>query len=243
MSTNRDKEFWSSTWKARLEAGPEHPDQPTWRNDMERRRLDFLQPYLPADGRVVDVGVGSGRLLARIGHASGLELTGVDYSTESLNLIGLTAETFAVKIQPICGDARQLPLPDAFCDLVTSGGLLEHFEDLRPVLAEMVRILKPGGVFYADVVPRKAFSLHRPLHRIRGPKVYRSSFTATDYGRWLTELGCEDVKAMGCGVYPPAMHLCPAGPRRWLERVFRRLDGTAVGDALGYYLLVVGRRV
>ena len=58
-----------------------------------------------------------------------------------------------------CADARILPFKNASFEVVLSGGLLEHFPDPLPVLTEMVRILRPGGIFYADVVPSEILSL------------------------------------------------------------------------------------
>ncbi len=115
---------------------------------------------------------------------------------------------------------------------------MEHFDDPERILAEMVRLLKPGGA----VVPRKWFSLHRPLHRWLGPKVYRTKHGPEQYVRWLTELGCVDIKAEAKGLYPLLFHNLPTGPRRAIERIFRPLDGTWLANRLGYFFLFAGRR-
>ena len=53
------------------------------------------------------------------------------------------------------------------------------------MLKETVRVLKPGGTVFAIVVPRKLFSLHRPLHRWLGPQVFRTrSAPATTPAGW-----------------------------------------------------------
>jgi SAM-dependent methyltransferase len=120
--------------------------------------------------------------------------------------------------------------------------LIGHFDDPKVALAEMVRILKPGGVLFAAVVPRKWFSLHRPMHRWLGPQVHRTRYGQEHYARWLKELGCVDVVTEGKGAYPPLFHNLPTKPRRMIERVFRHLDGTWVADRLGYFFDVAGRR-
>jgi 2-polyprenyl-3-methyl-5-hydroxy-6-metoxy-1,4-benzoquinol methylase len=49
-------------------------------------------------------------------------------------------------------DARDTHLPTASFDCVYSIGLLEHFEDPKPVLAEAVRLLRPGGLHFGVIV-------------------------------------------------------------------------------------------
>ncbi len=51
----------------------------------------------------------------------------------------------------VCGDVRHLPLPDACFDLVTSVAAFEHFLDVPAVLAEVARVLRPGGVIWAAI--------------------------------------------------------------------------------------------
>lgn len=53
-----------------------------------------------------------------------------------------------------------MPFEDKTFDLVLSFGVLEHFKDIDKPIKEMVRVLKPGGVFFADIVPEK-FSIHK----------------------------------------------------------------------------------
>ena len=241
-NTNQeDRAFWDATW-IQWAGSIDAPDAPTWRNEMDKRRIDFLAADLPRGGVIVEIGAGSGRMLARIGQVSGSKLIGVDYSIPSMRLLGGTANAFNVHIQSMGGDAFQLPIKTGSVDMVMSGGLLEHFENPRLLLTEMVRILKPNGLFYAGVVPRRFFSIHRPLHRWSAPDVYRSSFGVREYSAWLTELGCTDVTAINVGAYPPLMQHLPVAPRRAIEQLFRRLDGTFVADAVGYGILLKARK-
>jgi SAM-dependent methyltransferase len=45
----------------------------------------------------------------------------------------------------LLGDLHQLPLPDDSVDVAVSGLALSHVPDLAPVLAELARVLRPGG--------------------------------------------------------------------------------------------------
>ena len=242
MQPKEDRDFWNKEWDSARAMGPEHPDAPTWANEINDRLMAFLRPYLPKGGRVAEVGCGSGRLLARIGRELPVSLTAVDYAASAMDLVSQSARVFGVKIRPVLSDVTAIGFADRSFDLILSGGLLEHFEDPRPALAEMVRILKPGGAIFATIVPRKLFSLHRPRHLWCGPHVYRTSYGRRQYAGWLKELGCVDIVAETKGVYPPLFHHLPTIPRRTIERVFRPLDGTWIADKLGYFFVFAARR-
>lgn len=67
-------------------------------------------------------------------------------------------------------DGRRMPFPDAAFATVVSNSVLEHIADVEPVLAEVARVLRPGGHFYF-CVPGPNFlpflSLGRFLDRVR----------------------------------------------------------------------------
>jgi len=141
----------------------------------------------------------------------------------------------------LSGDAARLPFRDGAFDLVLSGGLLEHFEEPRTVVSEMVRLLRPGGVFYADVVPRK-LSLYRARELPRMLRhadlmegVHESAFGPRHYCAILSELGCRDLRVRAAGVYPPG-----SGPG-WARRT-AALDGTRFAEWLGWYFMIAARR-
>lgn len=51
----------------------------------------------------------------------------------------------------VVGDVQRLPFATGSIDLVYATGLLEHVEDERAVVAEIARILKPGGIAHLEV--------------------------------------------------------------------------------------------
>jgi 2-polyprenyl-6-hydroxyphenyl methylase/3-demethylubiquinone-9 3-methyltransferase len=55
-------------------------------------------------------------------------------------------------VTPVRGDVTRLPLADGCADAVSAGELLEHVTDLPGTVAEMCRILRPGGVVAADTL-------------------------------------------------------------------------------------------
>jgi ubiquinone/menaquinone biosynthesis C-methylase UbiE len=132
--TPSDNELWKEAWTESLRhVSPDH-DAATWLNDIDRRKMKLLSPFLPKSGRAIEVGCGSARLLCRVGRAAPLSLTAFDSEPAALQLAEATARVFGVKIEPVQGDVRALPFADDSFDLILSGGLLEHFEDPMPVL-------------------------------------------------------------------------------------------------------------
>ena len=234
-------DVWEDSWKPQLGQPPVDLEASTLENYIDALKLEFLSERLPTRGRVLEVGCGSGRLLARVGRVTRGELVALDPSPSALSLATLTGRRYGLEPRRVRGDARALPFGSASFDLVLSGGLLEHFADPRPVLHEMVRVLKPGGTFYADVVPRR-LSLYRlrELPRMLHsswllPGVYESTFGPGFYRRALAELGCDGIATRSAGVYPPR-----ARPE-WARRA-RSLDGTPLADLLGWYFMIAARR-
>lgn len=237
----QDVASWDGDWAEQLNEAPLDFDTPSLENQIDERKLTFLGSDLPRTGRAVEIGAGSARLLARVGRVAPLTLVAVDNSKTALRVAAATAKHFGLAIETVGADARKLPFETGSFDIVLSGGLLEHFEDPRPVLSEMVRVLKPGALFYADVVPRKP-SLYRirELRRmVRSaylmPSVYESSLGPSYYRRTLGELGCRDIRIESAGVYPHRNTLA------WAKRT-ARLDGTRVADALGWYFMIAARK-
>ena len=237
--------FWDTLWHEALKTPSPGPHESAWENAIDRRKMRFLTRYLPAEGAVSEVGCGSARLLARVGlTAPALRLVALDESRVALQVAKTTAAAFNVSLRTIRGTIASLPLADASVDMVLSGGLLEHFPEPTPVLAEMVRVLRPGGVIYADVVPRK-ISWYRAHEAVRmrtseymEDGVYESSLGPADYRQRLGGLGCDVVRTCWCGVYPwLAQHRRRLGPL--VARASEILDGTPIARRWGWYFMLV----
>lgn len=141
----------------------------------------------PGD-RVVDVGCGTGALTlaaaARAGEAG--SVAGVDPSPEMLAVARRKSDAIAW----IDATAEHLPLPDRGADAAVSQFALMFFDDQAAGLAEMMRILRPGGrlaVAVCDAVERSPgyAALAALLDRLFGRSVgdaFRSPFSAGDPG-------------------------------------------------------------
>lgn len=104
-----------------------------------RQRLERLEPHR-GDGRILDVGCGEG-LFLRVAQANGWEVTGVELSPQAA---AMAREALPGRIHQ--GTLRQADLPPAAFDVVSMFDVIEHFHDPVTELAEVHRLLKPGGV-------------------------------------------------------------------------------------------------
>ncbi|HKW77516.1 MAG TPA: methyltransferase domain-containing protein [Candidatus Limnocylindria bacterium] len=217
-------------------------------NFIDETKIRHLRPLLPPEGTAVEVGAGSGRLLVRLGLERPYRLVAVDYAPYAVRAVKENLRRAGLEGEVIMADARALPLDDGSADVVLSGGLLEHFREPLPIVREMARILRPGGLFYADIVPRKV-SLYRWAERGRMERsdqlsegIYESALPKAAWARLVRDAGLVDVRIVSAGVYPP--YTFPRHERlmyRYAEFI-RGLDGTAVADVLGFFYMVTARK-
>ena len=93
------------------------------------------------DRTVLDVGGGPGYLADAVRAAGGRCIV-VDRAGPELRLHGRTPRAALI------GDAQRLPLPAGCVDVVHSSNVLEHVRVPTTMLAELVRVLRAGGVGY-----------------------------------------------------------------------------------------------
>ncbi|RYF99949.1 MAG: class I SAM-dependent methyltransferase [Caulobacteraceae bacterium] len=103
---------------------------------------------------VLDLGCGEGRHVHGLHVLGGINVVGLDRDGPSLakaqeGLAMLPAATATTGF--VEGDAYRTPYADATFDAVICSEVLEHLEDYHAALAEIARVLKPGGVFVATV--------------------------------------------------------------------------------------------
>jgi len=108
----------------------------------------FSLRLLGPDERVVDVGSGAGidsliaaRMVGPSGHVIGVDMTPAMLA--KARLAALQAGLHNVDFRE--GTAEALPVNDACADVVISNGVLNLMPDKHAGLAEMARVLKPGG--------------------------------------------------------------------------------------------------
>jgi ubiquinone/menaquinone biosynthesis C-methylase UbiE len=108
----------------------------------------FLLPHLRPGLTALDVGCGPGSMTIELAqHVAPAEVIGVDLEISQFERARAAAAERGVRnIQFKQGDAYELPFPDASFDLVFSHAILSHLREPARALAEMRRVLRPGGL-------------------------------------------------------------------------------------------------
>lgn len=235
----------------RLDNRSYYDDFATWyereRGHGYHRMLDDLEVDLVrryGQGKdVVEVGCGTGLILGRVAdfarRAVGVDLSG-----------GMLAKAAGRGLEVAQGSATALPLADASCDVAYSFKVLAHVEDISTAMAEMARVVRPGGWVLAEFY--NARSLRRLVKAVKPPTavsetthdehVYTRYDTIDDIKGYLpAEL--EWVTSRGIRIVTPvaAVHRVPllGAAVRFAEA---RLADLPVARELGGFLVAVARR-
>ena len=118
--------------------------------------------------RVLEVGGGPGELAARIAAELGCRVTMLDISPRMVEL----AQERGVDAQ--VGDAQELPFADGSFDCAVAAWMLFHVPDLGRGLAELARVLRPGGRLVAVT---NAEEHMRELRELAGNAAWERVFT------------------------------------------------------------------
>lgn len=106
---------------------------------------DTIGLYADLDGSVaLDVGGGPGHTAAALRRRGASAFT-LDPSADELRLHG------GVPVDAIVGDGRRLPIADGSVDICCSFNAVEHVPDPWPLLEDMVRVVRPGGLVFVGV--------------------------------------------------------------------------------------------
>jgi len=111
--------------------------------------VDFKQIPLRAGMRVLDAGCGSGRHICESFRTPGVDVAGIDLSRDDLHkakgFLSLMSKEQNGHWLVAQADVTKIPFAAGSFDVVICSEVLEHIEDNRTAVAELVRVLKPGG--------------------------------------------------------------------------------------------------
>jgi demethylmenaquinone methyltransferase/2-methoxy-6-polyprenyl-1,4-benzoquinol methylase len=110
-------------------------------------RAAMVSRVVPVDGVILDVASGTAGVALQLAARSGAQVVGVDLTEQMLRQghRRVAAAGMRDRIRLVAGRAEQLPFPDGYFDALTFTYLLRYVRDPRATLAELARVLKPGG--------------------------------------------------------------------------------------------------
>ena len=140
---------------------------------MDDEGLAELRTELLADlrGTVVEIGCGNGRNFARYPVAA-TAVAAVEPEPRLRGLAARAAEEAPVPVTVVPGRAEALPLPDASCDAAVLCLVMCSLADRPAALAEVVRVLRPGGVLVFLEHERAETPVLRAVQRIADATVW-----------------------------------------------------------------------
>lgn len=124
---------------------------PGFFRQLDEYRYDKLN-YLPRlvdfpaykGKQLLEVGCGAGIDLVRFGKAGAI-LTGIDLSRTALDLAGKNLEQNGLSADLCLMNGEEMQFPDNHFDVVYAHGVLQYTADAGKMMAEIYRVLKPGG--------------------------------------------------------------------------------------------------
>ena len=157
---------------------------------------------LPAGSVVLDVPCGGGVALRGLRPGQGLTYLAADIAQAMLDRTMASARSRGVadQVEPRLADVAALPLADGSVDLVVTFTGLHCFPDPRRAVAEMARVLRPGGVVTGSMLATDTGARYEPLRRagrrahLLGPMCSRA-----DLVTWFATDGVPDVRVTTSG--------------------------------------------
>jgi SAM-dependent methyltransferase len=153
------RDFWQSHINNEYYTGAQRASDEYFAEIEDRRyrthyHLPELFASLDGDGKkLLEVGCGIGVDSIQLAKR-GYQVTAVDLTENALTVARQFAERRGVSIDFQLGNAEGLDFPDASFDAVYSFGVLHHTPDIGRSVAEVHRVLRPGGTAYVMLYHR-----------------------------------------------------------------------------------------
>src|SRR5438128_8502528 len=123
--------------------------------DAYRNQAFQLTAGLPAGARVLEVAPGPGYLAIEMARL-GVQVTGLDISRTFVEIGAENARQAGVTVEFRQGDVAEMPFESASFDLIVCQAAFKNFTLPRSALAEMHRVLRPGGTAVIQDMSRDA---------------------------------------------------------------------------------------
>lgn len=240
------REFWETHVNNEYYTDEEQASE-AYFAEIERKRyrwhyhlVDLFKSLEGSHGRLLEVGSGIGVDSIQLARC-GFDVTAVDLTSNAIRVARQFAEHRGVAVNFRLGNAEGLDFPDESFDAVYSFGVLHHTPDIDRAVAEVRRVLRPGGTAYVMLYHRN--SLVNLVHKVlrlpyesprdrkdHCPVVY--TFSRLGAKRLFAEFADVSVRSE----YPFTYGFGSLGSRTPLW--FRR----ALGRVIGWHLMITAKR-
>ncbi|MDR3573450.1 MAG: class I SAM-dependent methyltransferase [Anaerolineaceae bacterium] len=115
--------------------------------DLHRHKFmaASLAPRIPAGGRVLEIAPGPGFFCIELAKLGNFQISGLDISKSFVEIARKNAAQAGLKIDFREGNASAMPFEDASFDFTFCQAAFKNFSQPVKAIAEMYRVLKPGG--------------------------------------------------------------------------------------------------
>jgi SAM-dependent methyltransferase len=210
-------------------------------------RGEALAARLPRQGRVLEVGCGSGGLLVAASRL-GIAIEGIDIAARWVVIATRRLMDHGLHVPVAAAEGERLPYPDGSFDAVVADSVIEHLDDPEAGLREWARVLKPEGrlllwspnrytlmndphlgLWGLGWLPRRAVASYLKLRkRTEWPPSTRSSREAREMAHGC---GFEDV-AIGPPSIPDSWAKTRSPSERWPVKFYEAARRIPAGRAL-----------
>ena len=221
MKRLTDVRYWESHYW-----GPGRPERLRFLyRDVDYEFVRLLGRFGKGRGtKILELGAGGSRILPYLERKLQYSTVGSDFSFVGCRLLQANYSLAGSPGRIICEDLFSSSLKPGSFDLIFSFGLIEHFDDTGAVLAEHLRLLRPGGALVV-AVPNLLGVYGHLMKRLAAPHwVKHKVLNKDDLQGHLTALGLQRVETGYLGSF--YLHIGTdadwTGVQRW-PRLLRRL--------------------
>jgi SAM-dependent methyltransferase len=166
------REQYRSTERLETRASVWRPDaEGRWPQDVALAALAASKPE-----RLLEVGCGTGAFAARCAAELGCHVVALDSSPE------MVSAAKALGVEAMVGDVQRLPFADGSFDGAVAAWMLYHVPDVGLAIAELARVVRPGGRLVAITNGRDHLA---ELWQMVGAEGFESSFSRENGGELL----------------------------------------------------------
>lgn len=219
---------WDGDPCGAVTAAAVEPESVEWYESVRAQRYGAYAPWMKVAMRferwsgkdVLEIGVGVGSDHHSLA-SSGARMTALDLSREHLRHTVKHLAYYGYTTRSTYGDAERMPFADDSFDLVYSFGVLHHTPATEVALAEVLRVLRPGGKALIGLYHRNSFFFW--LSTVLGRGVVKLGLFRKGWRRLLSEIEYRSAENQ-------AVPLVKVYSRGQVRKLFRAFDTVHVSS-------------